>query len=153
MYSICDLNSRSRRDRWKDVVVLMANKLLQRAEFGIWLSKFHSPQKRVCPIIYTDRSMQFWCAFAPNNLGEENGNFFMYSGSKGDSFGLPYDYKSIMHYDEYSSSKNGQMTIQTLDPSMQKVMSTFFLTPPLSSSALSHNSGLLFLWRAQKVPF
>ena len=107
----------------------------------------------ICEFIFTDRSTQFVCVFAPNNLGEENGNFFMYSGSKGDSFGLPYDYKSIMHYDEYSSSKNGQMTIQTLDPSMQKVVSTFFLTPPLSSSALSHNSGLLFLWRAQKVPF
>ena len=71
--------------------------------------------------------MQFLCAFAPSYfLGKENGNFFMYSGSEGETFGLPYDYKSIMHYQEYSSSKNGQITIETLDPSMQKVMSTFF---------------------------
>ena len=37
-YSICDLHSRSRRERWKDVVVLIANTLLRRVEFGIWLS-------------------------------------------------------------------------------------------------------------------
>ena len=66
--------------------------------------------------------MQFLCAFAPSYfLGKENGNFLMYSGSEGETFGLPYDYKSIMHYGEYSSSENGQITIQTLDPSMQKV--------------------------------
>ena len=64
-YSICDLHSRSKRNRWKDVVVLIANTLLRRVEFGIWLSnttekfeislgfassdfKFHSPQKCVC---------------------------------------------------------------------------------------------------------
>ena len=73
-FSICDLHSHSRRDQWNYVVVLIANTLLRRVEFGIWLSnttenlkshsaspreisnfsvvfepnsKFHSPQKRV----------------------------------------------------------------------------------------------------------
>ena len=39
----------------------------------------------------------------------------------GDFFGLPYDYKSVMHYDQYQQSRNGKVTIQTLDPNMQKV--------------------------------
>ena len=49
-------------------------------------------------------------------------NFKMYSGSEGETFGLPYDYKSVMHYHGYAWSKNGQMTMQTLDPKMQKVI-------------------------------
>ena len=43
------------------------------------------------------------------------------SGNQGDFFGLPYDYKSIMHYSGYVHSKNNQLTILTLDPNMQKV--------------------------------
>ena len=63
-----------------------------------------------------------WDVFKLNTLGEDNINFKMYSGSEGETFGLPYDYKSVMHYHGYAWSKNGQMTMQTLDPKMQQVI-------------------------------
>ena len=36
-YSICDLHSRSRRDWWKDVMVLIGNTLLRRVGFAIFV--------------------------------------------------------------------------------------------------------------------
>ena len=43
----------------------------------------------------------------------------------GDFFGLPYDFKSVMHYSQYQQSRNGKVTIQTLDTNMQKVRLDF----------------------------
>jgi hypothetical protein len=40
------------------------------------------------------------------------GNFQKYDASQITSFGVLYDYGSIMHYDEYAFSKNKQKTIQ-----------------------------------------
>lgn len=34
-------------------------------------------------------------------------------------FGVGYDYDSIMHYDKRAYSKNGKVTIETLDPKYQ----------------------------------
>ena len=41
-------------------------------------------------------------------------NFHKYSSEYINHYNLPYDYKSIMHYDGYGWSKNRQLTIQTL---------------------------------------
>ena len=72
-------------------------------------------------------SLDILLSFAPNHLGENNTDFLM--NLFGDFFGLPYNYKSVMHYDQYQQSKNGQITIQTLDPNLQEVSpSWFFVT-------------------------
>lgn len=39
-------------------------------------------------------------------------------------FGIAYDYKSVLHYNQYAFSKNGKKTITTKDPSMQNIVGT-----------------------------
>jgi hypothetical protein len=39
-------------------------------------------------------------------------NFNKYNASTVTSFGVPYDYGSVMHYGEYAFSKNGNKTIE-----------------------------------------
>jgi len=38
------------------------------------------------------------------------------------TFGQPYDYESIMQYEGQAASKNGGLTIQTLDPKYQSII-------------------------------
>ncbi|KAH8341368.1 hypothetical protein KR059_004234 [Drosophila kikkawai] len=49
------------------------------------------------------------------DVGREN-NFDKKSAANFDSYGQPYDYGSIMHYNAYAFSSNGLPTIQALDP-------------------------------------
>ena len=58
----------------------------------------------------------------------------IYAGAAGDFFGLPYDYRSLMHYRKgsHSTDPDNKITIQTLDPNMQEVILTSFVTPPLN---------------------
>ena len=49
-------------------------------------------------------------------------NFRKKSSSSIGSMGVPYDYKSIMHYRGTAFSKNGQLTIKTKNESDQKVI-------------------------------
>ena len=45
-------------------------------------------------------------------------NFYKQTGAS--TFGLPYDYESVMHYGEKAWSKNGLRVLETLDPSKQE---------------------------------
>ncbi|GFR70194.1 metalloendopeptidase [Elysia marginata] len=47
-------------------------------------------------------------------------NFFKEAYKDVNLYGIPYDYDSIMHYSAKGSSKNGKVTIKTLDPKYQK---------------------------------
>ena len=71
-------------------------------------------------------SLTFFCT---NCKGKDNVQFLIYAGAKGDFFGLPYDYWSLMHYWKGSHSKKpGEITIQTWrDPNMQEVTSSTML--------------------------
>ena len=44
-------------------------------------------------------------------------NFNKQTGTS--TFGLPYDFESVMHYGEKAWSRNGLRVIETLDPSKQ----------------------------------
>jgi hypothetical protein len=46
-------------------------------------------------------------------------NFDKYPASIITSFGVPYDYGSVMHYGEYAFSKDGQKTIE---PKVSKML-------------------------------
>ncbi len=49
-------------------------------------------------------------------------NFIKYPRTTVDTFGLPYDYSSVMHYGSRAFSANGDITIRTRDPSYQNVI-------------------------------
>ncbi|ROT79818.1 Blastula protease-10 [Penaeus vannamei] len=53
--------------------------------------------------------------------GREN-NFAKKSDSLVDSQGIPYDYSSDMHYGGFGFSKNGRLTIATVDPRNQELI-------------------------------
>jgi len=44
-----------------------------------------------------------------------------------DTFRVPYDYGSILHYPEKAGSKNGLATIITKDPAWQNLIGKFLL--------------------------
>jgi len=48
--------------------------------------------------------------------------FSKLSETEVDEFDLPYDFDSIMHYEQYAISKNRVRTIETLDPSKQEII-------------------------------
>ena len=50
------------------------------------------------------------CLFFNHFLGKIR-NFAKYSANQLTSFGVPYDYSSIMHYSKFAFSKNGKPTI------------------------------------------
>ncbi|KAF6036085.1 MEP1B [Bugula neritina] len=49
-------------------------------------------------------------------------NFQKHATTYVNTYGIPYDYKSMMHYSEHAFSKNGQPTIVARDRKSQKVM-------------------------------
>jgi len=55
-----------------------------------------------------------------------------------DTFGVPYDYGSIMHYPEKAGSKNGLATIITKDPAWQNLIGKSML-PSRKVSTKSYN--------------
>lgn len=56
-------------------------------------------------------------------------NFKKYSHQEADTLGLPYDYKSVMHYTTTSGSKNGQPTILAIGKKDLQLGSSGTLTP------------------------
>ncbi|XP_042888619.1 blastula protease 10-like isoform X9 [Penaeus japonicus] len=57
------------------------------------------------------------------NIGEGRRiNFAKKSGDRVDSKGIPYDYSSDMHYGGFGFSKNGHLTIATVDPLNQELI-------------------------------
>ena len=48
------------------------------------------------------------------------GNFVKYSSTVINTYNVPYDYDSLMHYGGKAGSKNGDPTIETLDPTAQE---------------------------------
>jgi len=48
--------------------------------------------------------------------------FSKLSETKVDEFDLPYDFESVMHYEQFAYSKNRVRTIETLDPSKQEII-------------------------------
>ena len=57
------------------------------------------------------------------NVDEGNKhNFERYDPSAVTHYDLPYDFESVMHYDGKAFSKNGKLTIRTLDPTKQRLI-------------------------------
>jgi len=57
-----------------------------------------------------------------NIMDDMHYNFNKYDRNTVTHFDLPYDYESVMHYRKQAFSKNGGITIQTLDPSKQDII-------------------------------
>jgi hypothetical protein len=55
--------------------------------------------------------------YLENVIRGTEGNFRKYNSRDFSNFGTSYDYNSIMHYDRYSFSANGKITIQPKDSS------------------------------------
>jgi len=51
-----------------------------------------------------------------NNMGF---NFDLKTPNETSTYGVPYNYDSVMHYGKDAFSKNGEITLETLDPDMQ----------------------------------
>nr|XP_022335713.1 low choriolytic enzyme-like [Crassostrea virginica] len=49
-------------------------------------------------------------------------NFQRLPSSQVNSFGVPYDYRSVMHYGARDFSTNGQITVETLDTNFQNII-------------------------------
>ena len=59
-----------------------------------------------------------------SSTGQEH-NFDKYNASTITSFGVPYDYESIMHYGPYAFSENGQKTIE---PKVSQLLYLFLVS-------------------------
>lgn len=55
---------------------------------------------------------QFLNIYLENVNPKDRFNFKKYTNKIVDDYGLPYDYKSIMHYTDYMFSKNGKKTME-----------------------------------------
>ncbi|VDM72859.1 unnamed protein product [Strongylus vulgaris] len=51
-----------------------------------------------------------------------NQNFRKLSPSEVTTYNVPYDYRSVMHYGARAFTKNGKITIETLDPKFQDII-------------------------------
>ncbi|RXG68338.1 hypothetical protein Avbf_06907, partial [Armadillidium vulgare] len=60
------------------------------------------------------------------SLGTER-NFEKYDTNVVDTYGLPYDYLSVMHYSQYAFSKNGKITIETKIVNKKLAMMSFVI--------------------------
>ncbi|XP_069950456.1 blastula protease 10-like [Cherax quadricarinatus] len=67
-------------------------------------------------------------------LGMEN-NFIEYSTTVINNYGVPYDYTSVMHYGSQYFTRNGKLTISTVDPFAQGLIG--------QRNGLSHRDKLL----------
>ena len=56
-------------------------------------------------------------------------NFEKYSHQEADLLGLPYDYKSVMHYGRTSASKNGKPTMLAIGKKDLELGNSKTLTP------------------------
>jgi hypothetical protein len=62
-------------------------------------------------IVWFSEYSKYTVSLVCSSTGAER-NFTKYNASDITSFGVPYDYGSIMHYGEYAFTKNGEKTIQ-----------------------------------------
>jgi len=46
-------------------------------------------------------------------------NFDLKTQSEASTYGVPYNYESVMHYSKTAFTKNGEITMETIDPDMQ----------------------------------
>nr|XP_045593034.1 blastula protease 10-like [Procambarus clarkii] len=70
-----------------------------------------------------------------NIISGMESNFNKYSAAQINNYSVPYDYTSVMHYGSTYLSKNGKLTISTIDPLAQGLIG--------QRSGLSHRDKLL----------
>ena len=68
--------------------------------------------------------MNIQCDFSVYSQGMEY-NFDKYDASFITSFGVPYDYGSVMHYGPYALSWNG---LKTMEPKVSKPLNLFCIS-------------------------